>query len=193
MDNLLRRIRSCSECAGALPLGPRPVVVARPESAILIIGQAPGRAVHESGIPWDDPSGIRLRNWMTISEADFYNSQNVAILPMGFCYPGTGKTGDNPPRPECAPLWHQAVRNKLKNVRLTLLLSNYALAAYLPNRKKTLTETVRAWKEYAPEFLPLPHPSPRNNRWLKKNPWFAEEVLPYLSHRVGDALDSARR
>jgi uracil-DNA glycosylase len=193
MDNLLRRIRSCTECASALPLGPRPIVVARPESVILIVGQAPGRAVHESGIPWDDPSGIRLRNWMTISDADFYNPKNVAILPMGFCYPGTGKSGDYPPRPECAPLWHEAVRDKLTNVRLTLLLSNYALAAYLPNRKRTLTETVRAWREYAPEFLPLPHPSPRNNRWLKKNPWFAAEVLPYLSDRVRAALDSARR
>ncbi len=188
MKALLTEISRCVVCSDSLSLGPRPVLSADPQSAILIIGQAPGRAVHESGIPWDDPSGRRLRTWMSISEANFYDATKVAIVPMGFCYPGTGKSGDKPPRPECAPLWHKRLLCELTSVKLTLLLSNYALDAYLPDRKRTLTETVKNWKEYAPDLLPLPHPSPRNNRWLKKNPWFEEEVVPYLADRVRDAL-----
>lgn len=191
MKELMRRVQACTHCARHLPLGPRPVVVADPASRILIIGQAPGRAVHQSGIPWDDPSGRRLRDWMSISEKDFYDAKKVALVPMGFCYPGSGKGGDNPPRPECAPLWHESILEQLESVQLTLLLSNYALTAYLPARKKTLTDTVRSWSEYVPAYLPLPHPSPRNNHWLKKNPWFAEEVIPYLAERVRAALASA--
>lgn len=188
MKELLRRIGACTVCAAELPFGARPVVSAHPRSRILIIGQAPGSAVHKSGIPWHDPSGKRLREWMSISDEDFYDPTKVALMPMGFCYPGSGKGGDNRPRPECAPLWHGPLLAEMKSVKLTLLLSSYALAAYLPNRKKTLTETVEAWREYIPEYLPMPHPSPRNNRWFKKNPWFAEEVVPYLREQVGAAL-----
>ena len=166
-------------------MGPRPVLAAREEAKILIIGQAPGSRVHASGVPWDDPSGQRLRQWLQVDPETFYNPSLFAIIPMGFCYPGTGGTGDLPPRPECAPLWHGPLLQRLPNIELTLLLSRYAQAAYLGSlKKKTLTETVRAFREYEPRFLPLPHPSPRNNRWLKKNPWFETEVLPHLRQRV---------
>lgn len=188
-DALVSEIRACTVCAESLPLGPRPVVSVHPEARLLIIGQAPGRRVHGSGVPWDDPSGVRLRQWMGIDGATFYDPRRVAIVPMGFCYPGTGKSGDLPPRPECAELWHQRILDRLGNVQLTLLLSQYAQAHYLgTRRKKTLTETVRAWRDYGPEFMPLPHPSPRNNRWLKKNPWFEVDVLPELRSRVAAAL-----
>lgn len=154
---------------------------AHPESKIVIIGQAPGRKVHNSGIPWDDASGDNLRRWLGVDKATFYDPKVFAILPMGFCFPGTGKSGDLPPRPECAPLWHERVLAEMHSVRKTLLIGQYAQAQYLGDRRgKTLTETVRNWRDYLPEFLPLPHPSPRNNIWMKKNPWFAEEVLPEL-------------
>lgn len=184
-ERLMQDIRDCDVCRAHLPLGPRPTVQANPEARLLIIGQAPGRRVHESGIPWDDPSGRRLREWLGMDEATFYDGSKVALVPMGFCYPGTGKSGDLPPRPECALRWHESLLGALPRVELTLLLSQYAIREYLGSgRKKTLTETVRAWQEYAPQYIPLPHPSPRNNRWLRKNPWFEEDVLPYLRQRV---------
>ena len=156
---------------------------------MLIIGQAPGSAVHKSGVPWDDPSGKRLRDWMGVTSKQFYDPRLVAFVPMGFCYPGKGSGGDLPPRPECAETWHEKVLDLLPSVELTILLSRHALARYLAGtEKKTLTETVRAWKEYGPSLIPLPHPSPRNNIWLKKNPWFESEVLPTLRSRVSTAL-----
>jgi uracil-DNA glycosylase len=160
---------------------------------VLIVGQAPGTKVHASGIPWDDASGKRLRDWMGVGPDAFYDETKFAIVPMGFCYPGRGKGGDNPPRPECAPLWHNRVREHLPNIELTLLIGSYAIAHYLgEKRKATLGETVRAWHDYAPlGFLPLVHPSPRNQMWLRRNPWFEEEIVPYLRQRVAAALGDA--
>lgn len=189
LDRLLAEIRSCEICAVHLPAGPRPVLAAHRESRILIIGQAPGRRVHESGVPWDDPSGDRLREWLGVTREQFYDPRLFALVPMGFCYPGTGKSGDLPPRPECAEAWHARVLEQLPDVSLTLLLSAYSQRYYLGERnEKSLTETVRGWKRFRPAQLPLPHPSPRNNIWLKKNPWFAEELLPYLRRRVRTLL-----
>ena len=185
LQKLLIEIRDCRECESDLPCGPRPILAAHQDSRILIIGQAPGKRVHESGVAWDDPSGERLRDWMGLKPAQFYDETNIAIVPMGFCYPGTGKSGDLPPRSECAPLWHDRLLAKLPNVKLTLLIGNYAQRSRLgEQRKETLTATVQAWKEFRPACLPLPHPSPRNNIWISKNPWFADEVLPYLKSRV---------
>ena len=185
LTELMREIRGCEVCAADLPLGPRPILSAHRDARLLIVGQAPGKRVHESGVPWDDPSGDRLREWLGVDRKTFYDRKRIALVPMGFCYPGTGKSGDLPPRKECAELWHEKVLGKLPNVKLTLLLSRYAQAYYLGEReKKTLTETVRAWREYVPAYLPLPHPSPRNNRWLAKNEWFEGDVLPYLRRRV---------
>ncbi|MHC4957640.1 MAG: uracil-DNA glycosylase family protein [Planctomycetota bacterium] len=185
LDTLLAEIRRCDVCAEHLPLGPRPVLRAHRAARILIVGQAPGTRVHASGIPWDDPSGDRLREWLGVEKERFYDASKFAIVPMGFCYPGTGKSGDLPPRPECAELWHARLRELLPEIRLTILLSQYALRHYLGDRaRKTVTETVRAWKEFRPRYVPLPHPSPRNNRWLKRNPWLATDVLPYLRRRV---------
>lgn len=185
MLELLKEIRECSVCSDYLPLGPRPVVSASRESKILIIGQAPGTKVHHSGIPWDDASGRRLREWMGITPEVFYDTSKIAIVPMGFCYPGRGKSGDLPPRPECAPLWHKLLLDVMPNLELTLLIGQYAQAYYLKDKiKTTLTETVRASKEYLPKYFPLPHPSPRNNIWLKKNAWFEEDLIPQLSRLV---------
>ena len=185
LANLLAKIRSCELCTEHLPLGPRPVLSAHRDARILIIGQAPGTRVHETGIPWNDPSGDRLRDWLSVDREQFYDETKIAIVPMGFCYPGRGRSGDLPPRPECAPTWHDELLERMPRIELRLLLGQYALAQYLgENRKKSLTETVRAWKEYRPTCLALPHPSPRNNIWLKKNPWFEAEVVPYLRRRV---------
>ena len=185
LDSLLREIRRCSVCAAHLPLGPRPILSAHGSACILIIGQAPGKRAHERGIPWDDLSGDRLREWMGVSKEQFYDRRKIAVVPMGFCYPGTGKSGDLPPRKECAELWHERLISMMPSIKLTLVLSQYAQSYYLRDRRKgSLTETVKAWKEYRPAILPLPHPSPRNNIWLKKNPWFQEEVIPYLKRRV---------
>lgn len=160
------------------------MVSAGASARLLIIGQAPGRKVHETGIPWNDPSGDRLRDWLQIGRDQFYDQNQIAIMPMGFCFPGTGKSGDLPPRPECAPKWHPALLEALPNIQLTLLIGQYAQAAYLPNKPKTLTETVQRWRDWAPSYFALPHPSPRNQLWLKKNPWFTEQVLPELHLRV---------
>lgn len=189
MENLLQNIKQCDICKSHLPLGPRPVVVAHPESKIIIIGQAPGTKVHASGIPWDDPSGRQLRKWLNVTGEQFYDETKFAIVPMGFCYPGKGKTGDLPPRLECAPQWHKPLLDKMPNVELVLLIGMYAQKYYLKKEaKRTLTETVANYNQYLPKYLPLPHPSPRNRFWLTKNPWFDVEVLPELQRRVKELL-----
>ncbi len=184
LDVLLAEIRDCQICAAHLPLGPRPVLQVHSEARILIVGQAPGRRVHASGVPFLDPSGVRLRVWMGVGEEIFYEPRRVAILPMGFCFPGSGRSGDNPPRPECAPAWRESVLGHLSDVRLTLVLGRYAQAYHLGATTRTVTEAVASWQEFWPEKLPLPHPSPRNQAWFKKNGWFEEEVLPRLRERV---------
>ena len=188
-ERLLAEVRSCRICEAHLPNPPRPVLRAAPGASLLIVGQAPGRRVHESGIPWNDPSGELLREWLRLDRDAFYDERRIAIIPVGFCYPGTGDPGDLPPRPECAPQWHPKLRAQLPAIRLTLLVGGYAHAYYLgARRKKTLADTVRARNEYLPEFFPLPHPSPRNRRWLKNNAWFEREVLPQLRRRVKSCL-----
>ncbi len=178
-------MRACTLCAAELPLGPRPVVQLDPRARVLIAGQAPGRRVHESGVPWHDASGERLRNWMGVTTEVFYDPARIAILPMGFCYPGTGRSGDLPPRPECAPAWRERLLAQLPQLEFTLVIGQYAQAYHLGAAlKPSVTETVRAWREHWPALLPLPHPSPRNNLWLRKNPWFEREVLPALSRRL---------
>ena len=191
LESLLTEIRACRICADHLPLGPRPVVVARGPARILIIGQAPGTKVHATGIPWNDRSGDTLRGWMAVDRETFYDPDRIAILPMGFCYPGVmpsknGKScGDAPPRPECAPAWHERVLAHLPNIYLVLLAGMYAQARYLGERRKhTLTETVASWREYGPKLLPLPHPSWRSGNLIRKNPWFETELLPELRSRV---------
>jgi uracil-DNA glycosylase len=189
LDSLINEIRGCQICADFLPNAPKPIVSAESSARILIIGQAPGTRVQESGIPWDDPSGNRLREWMGVDKELFYDPSVIAIVPMGFCYPGKGKSGDLPPRKECAATWHDQLLKLLPEVQMTLLIGQYAQNYYLGSEtKKTLTDTVRAYKEYAPKFIPTVHPSPRNVFWLKKNPWFNEEVIPFLQKRVSDLI-----
>ena len=189
-DATVAAARSCDICKAHLPLGPRPVFQIAQTARILIVGQAPGRRVHETGVPFNDPSGERLRSWMGIDRTVFYDSGKIAILPMGFCYPGTGTSGDLAPRPECAPQWRRQLLAFLPNLEVTLAIGQYAQAWHLgDSRKDNLTETVRAWKDHWPRILALPHPSPRNNLWLRKNPWFAEEILPVLKERISQLLD----
>ncbi|HPQ94626.1 MAG: uracil-DNA glycosylase family protein [Thiothrix sp.] len=189
---LLAEIHQCRLCESFLPLGPRPVLIARPDARILIVGQAPGRRVHETGLPFNDPSGDRLRDWMGIDRETFYHSPRIAIVPMGFCYPGTGRHGDLPPRPECAATWRTRLLAGMPEVELTLLLGQYAQHYHLGrDRKQNLTRTVAAWRDYWPGFLPLPHPSPRNIHWFQRNPWMAEELLPLLQQRVASILQQA--
>ncbi len=188
MKPLLNKIKNCTVCAPHLSAGVRPVVQASPSSRILIIGQAPGRKVHESGVPWDDASGDQLRNWLGVDKKLFYNPDVFAFMPMGFCYPGSGKTGDLAPRKECAPLWHDAMLSEMKAVKLTVLIGLYAQQKYLGPTKQNLTEHVKAFKTYLPEFLPLPHPSPRNRHWQSKNSWFKAAVLPALATQVQSIL-----
>jgi uracil-DNA glycosylase len=186
--DLLDRARACRICSN-LPLGPRPLFQASPSSKILIAGQAPGSKTHDKGITFDDPSGNRLRDWMGVDRDTFYDSEKIAVLPMGFCYPGTGSSGDLPPRSECAPAWRQAFLDYMSKVELTFIIGRYARDWHLPDRQsETLTETIKDWKALAPDIIPLPHPSPRNNRWLKQNDWFGEEVLPMLRDRVATIL-----
>lgn len=190
LPQLLADVRACALCADSLPCGPRPVLQVHLEARILIVGQAPGRKVHETGIPFNDQSGQRLRAWLGITPETFYDSTQVALLPMGFCYPGTHpKGGDLPPRPECAPTWRAELLSHLSRVELTVVLGQYALAYHLPESKgKSVTETVRDWRRTWPELVPLPHPSPRNILWVKRNSWFEEELLPDLRVRIAELL-----
>ena len=187
-DALVAEVRACTRCADSLPLGPRPVVQLDPGSRILVVGQAPGRRVHESGVPFSDPSGDRLRRWMGISDERFYDPRDVAILPIGFCFPGTGPSGDLPPRPECAALWRRRLLDQLTGVRLTLVIGSWAQAYHLPDAGGSVGEVVGDWRARWPEVVPLPHPSPRNNRWLKEHPWFEAELVPLLQDRVAEVL-----
>jgi uracil-DNA glycosylase len=189
LATLLAQVRACRLCEPQLPLGARPVLRADERARVLIVGQAPGTKVHATGIPWNDPSGDRLREWLQVDRDTFYDERLFAIIPTGLCYPGRGRSGDLPPRSECAPKWHPPLRALLPRIELTLLIGQYAQAYYLRERRQqTLTETVHAWRQYQPDFLPLPHPSPRNTRWLQVNPWFARDVLPQLRARVHELI-----
>jgi uracil-DNA glycosylase len=188
---LLADVRACKLCAEHLPHGPRPVLQMHASARILIAGQAPGRKVHASGVPFDDASGERLRAWMGVTREQFYDATQIAILPMGFCYPGTGRSGDLPPRPECAPAWRGVLMAHLTQVQLTVIIGQYAQNWHLPAHKGSLTDAVQAWRDHWPAALPLPHPSPRNNGWLKRNAWFEAEVLPALRARVAAVLGVA--
>ena len=188
LKQLLSEVRACRTCEAQLPLGPRPVLRASNTARILIIGQAPGTRVHQTGIPWDDPSGKRLRDWMQIDRDLFYDEQRIAIIPMGFCYPGKGKSGDLPPRPECAPQWHERLLAEMPALRLTVLIGQYAQKYYLETGPRSLTETVQDWQAGLPEHFPLPHPSPRNIRWFRNNPWFESGVLPAFRRHIRRAL-----
>jgi uracil-DNA glycosylase len=191
LEALLAEIRDCRHCEAHLPCGPRPVLRASVTARVLIAGQAPGRKVHETGIPWNDASGETLREWLQLSRERFYDGRLIAIVPTGFCYPGTGRGGDLPPRPECAPLWQPRLRPLLPDVRLTLAIGSHALGWHLGERRRaSVSDTVRAWRDYAPALFPLPHPSPRNRRWLRERPWFEAEVLPALRARLKSALDT---
>lgn len=185
---LLAEVRGCTICAPHLPHGVRPVLQIHPHARVLIAGQAPGRKVHESGVPFDDASGERLRDWMGVTRDVFYDPKQIAILPMGFCFPGTGKSGDLPPRPECAPAWRTQLLGRLRKLELTLLVGQYAQAYHLAEKPATLTDTVKAWRTYWPAAMPLPHPSPRNNIWMSRNRWFEAELLPSLRTRVSELL-----
>lgn len=185
LEELLTAVRRCRACEQYLPLGPRPVLQAGATARILIVGQAPGARVHATGTPWDDPSGERLRKWMGVAAASFYDESKFAIIPMGYCYPGRGKGGDLPPRRECATLWLDHLLAKLPQIELILLIGLHAQAHFLGSRRKpSLTATVKAWREFAPEYLPLPHPSARNTAWFQRNPWFEDELLPVLRQRI---------
>jgi len=186
-SDLLARIRACRLCEPYLPLSPRPVVQADPAARLLIVGQAPGRRVHETGIPWNDPSGDRLRDWLGLDRTAFYDSSLVALVPMGFCYPGTTKAGDAPPRPECAPTWRPVLLPRLHNVALTVAAGRFAHVYHCPPGR-SVTDTVTRWRDYG-DMIPVPHPSPRNRAWFARNPWFEGEVVPELRRRVRALLD----
>lgn len=184
--NLLREIRACRLCSEKLPNPPRPVFQAHPDARILIVGQAPGRRAHDTGLPFNDPSGDRLRDWMGVDRDTFYDQQRIALVPMGFCYPGTGKTGDLPPRLECATAWRERLLTALPNIELTLLVGGYAIGWHLyPGRRPPpVAQTVACWRDWWPSLVPMPHPSPRNNRWLRDRPWFEAEVIPVVRARI---------
>lgn len=192
LAKLLREVRACRACEQALPHGPRPVVRAHAAATILIAGQAPGARVHETGIPWNDPSGDRLRSWLGVDRETFYDARRFALVPMGYCYPGAGRSGDLPPRRECAELWLDQILSRLNSRRLTLLIGQYSQKHYLGKRRKTsLTETIAAWQEYLPDYFPLPHPSGRNNGWLCRNPWFERDLIPCLRAMCAQHLRSS--
>ncbi len=190
LDDLLAQIRACRVCAEVLPLGPRPTLRAAASARVMIVGQAPGTRVHETGIPWNDRSGDRLRQWMGLDRDTFYDESRIAIVPMGFCYPGVDASGgDAPPRPECAPLWHDRLRALLPRVELTILAGAYGQARYLAGQRgASMTETVSRWRDVMPRFFPPPHPSWRNTAWLKRNPWFEAEAVPALRRRLEGLL-----
>jgi len=188
-SSLINDIKNCQLCAKYLPQEPRPVLQFNPNAKILIAGQAPGRKVHETGVPFNDPSGDRLRAWMGIDRDTFYNPELIAIVPMGFCFPGTGKSGDLPPRPECSQTWHPKLLSLLRNLQLTLVIGQYAIGYHLDKSYKSVTEAVHNGQRTWPEKLPLPHPSPRNNLWLKRNAWFERDVIPKLQSRVRKILE----
>lgn len=185
LSDLLQEVRACRLCAEMLPMEPRPVVQAAASARLLIVGQAPGLKVHETGIPFNDPSGDRLRDWLGMERDEFYDPARVAILPMGFCYPGRGQSGDNPPRPECATAWRQRLLAELPAIELTLLVGRYAQDWHL-GKGCSLTERVKHWRDFGLQCIPLPHPSPRNNIWLRRNPWFEQSLLPELRQRIAD-------
>jgi uracil-DNA glycosylase len=187
-SSLLAEVRACTICADHLPLGPRPVFQLHPKARILIAGQAPGTRVHASGVPFDDPSGNRLREWLGVTREVFYDPKQIALLPMGFCYPGSGRSGDLPPRPECALAWREQLLGQLQQLRMTIVLGQYAQLYHFGRTNKSLTELVASWRSYWPDKVPLPHPSPRNNIWLRRNPWFEAEVVPSLRKRVAEIL-----
>ncbi len=188
LKQVLVQARACRLCEHSLSHGANPVIQADSNAKLLIIGQAPGLKVHESSIPWNDASGDRLRDWLGIDKDHFYDPTKVAIVPMGFCYPGKAKSGDLPPRKECAPKWHAAILSHLPNIEMTLLIGQYAQNYYLEDKPATLTETVKHWQDWVPQYIPLPHPSPRNNIWLKKNPWFESDILPYIRQTLSEVL-----
>lgn len=187
LQRLLAEVRHCTLCSGKIP-APRPVLRAAASARILVIGQAPGSRVHQSGVPWDDPSGDRLRSWMGITHAQFYDESQIAIIPTGFCYPGRGRSGDLPPRPECAQTWHSALLAELPHVCCTLLIGQYAQNHYTRDNYRNLTERVRNWAELAPQRFVLPHPSPRNQLWLRRNPWFEHHTVPALRDHIASLL-----
>lgn len=187
MQDLLCEIRDCRICEDQLPLGPRPIIEAAKNSKIVLISQAPGRVVHESGVAWKDQSGMKLREWLGVDNDTFYNTSNFAILPMGFCYPGKAKTGDAPPRKECAPMWHDKVWNELEEVKLKILIGSYSSKYYLGS-DKNLTEKVENFESYLPDFWPIPHPSPVNRFWRMKNPWFEAEIIPKLQQKISKII-----
>ncbi len=188
LKQLIKEVSKCQLCAEHLPHGINPVIQIDRKARILIAGQAPGRIVHETGIPFDDASGNRLREWMGVSREEFYDPKQIAILPMGFCYPGTGKSGDLAPRPECAPAWREKLLEQLPNLELTIVMGQYAQKYHFKEKHTSVTELVKSWRDYWPDKIPLPHPSPRNNIWLKKNPWFEDEVLPSLQTTIQKLL-----
>ncbi len=190
LQQLLNEVAACRLCESALPLGPRPVLRVAPEARILIIGQAPGLKVHNSGLPWDDPSGDRLRGWLNIDREQFYRDARLGILPMGFCYPGKGKSGDLPPRPECAPTWHERLLQQMPQIEVVLLIGQYAQKRYAGDDETNLTERVRN-QSLDGRFISLPHPSPRNIRWFKQNPWFDEQLLPSFQRRIHPLLSES--
>ncbi|MGF6442136.1 uracil-DNA glycosylase family protein [Paraburkholderia youngii] len=189
LDTLLHDIRACTLCAPMLPHAPRPVLAASASARILVIGQAPGARVHASGVPWSDASGARLRTWLGVDDTTFYDASRFAIVPMGFCFPGRGASGDLPPRPECASRWHGQLLARMRSVKLTLLIGQYAQRFGLGDAfGPTSTDTLVRWAEFGPHVMPLPHPSPRNVAWFKRNPWFESEVLPTLRAHVATVL-----
>lgn len=194
LEDLLAQVRACRYCEASLPLGPRPVLRVSASARLLIVGQAPGTKVHASGIPWNDPSGDRLRQWLQLEREQFYDESRIAIVPMGFCYPGRGKSGDLPPPPACAPLWHEKLLQHMPQLQLILLVGSYAQQYYQGQTpatavpRETLTARVQRWREFGPRYFPLPHPSPRNTMWLRRNPWFEAQVVPALRTRVQRAL-----
>ena len=193
LAEILRRARACTLCAEHLPAGPRPLFQAGPQARVLVIGQAPGRVAHESGIPWNDASGRRLREWLGVTPADFYDPRRLALLPMGLCFPGKGASGDLAPRLECAPLWHPQIRPHLHSLALTIFVGSYAFAAALGSEFRTLSEAVAAARALLPHRIVLPHPSPRNGIWLAQNPWFQRDVLPALRERVREVFQDPTR